>query len=245
MAQILWEKRENEQAFKQKREKQKESGFHHIDRDLTKRERRNYPFAIIMTHAVHGEVIVPDLLRCPLRKVSYLDLIPKILAANPSKDLKTPVLHELWDAILSKVYDYEYDWREDKKHEVGFPSVALARQLTSYSPLIQAQSAASNNHLNPFADSSRSKKRKHSDVEQPSVETEAPLAKKKAPPSSLNAHNPPKKHSALEHRHFSLALRPRPQQSNEIPEPMHIEQSQQGITQLQNDRSLDPRPEDG
>ena len=47
-------------------------------------------------------------------------LVRKILLANPCKKLELSVLHELWDAILNKVYGYEYKWREEKKLEVGF-----------------------------------------------------------------------------------------------------------------------------
>ena len=105
--------------MKRKRAKQKESGFHVVDRNLTEVERNKHPFAVIMTHAVHGEVIVPDIELCSLRKISYLDLVRKVLAANPTMDLDIFMLNELWDAILIKVYDYEYDWREDKKNEVS------------------------------------------------------------------------------------------------------------------------------
>lgn len=62
---------------------------------------------------------MPDIVLRPLHRVSFLDLVRKILAANPTKTLDLFVLYDLWDAILTKVYDYEYDWREDKKHEVG------------------------------------------------------------------------------------------------------------------------------
>ena len=72
-----------------------------------------------MTHAVHGDVIVPDIALYSLHRISYLDLVRKVLAANPTKDLDLFTLNELWDAILSKVYDYEYDWREGKKNEVS------------------------------------------------------------------------------------------------------------------------------
>lgn len=104
-----------------------ESGFHLITRDRTQREQKEYASAAIMTHAVHGDVIVPDVVLYPLRKISYLDLVPKILEANPTKDLDHSVTHELWDAILTKIYDYEYDWREAKKHEVVLQSMVLAR----------------------------------------------------------------------------------------------------------------------
>ena len=76
-----------------------------------------------MTHALHGEVIVPEILNRPLHRIAYLDLVRKILVANPAKILDLFVLHDLWDAILSKVYDYEFDWREDKKAEVGSPGI--------------------------------------------------------------------------------------------------------------------------
>lgn len=90
-----------------------------IDRKFTEEERKEHKFAIIMTHAVHGDVIVPDIALYSLHRISYLDLVRKVLAANPTKDLDLFILKELWDAILSKVYDYEYDWREDKKNEVS------------------------------------------------------------------------------------------------------------------------------
>ena len=120
------------EAFKRKRAKQMQSGFHLIDRELTERERRENPFAAIMTHVVHGDVIVPDILRYPLDKISYPDLMPKIVTANPSKEFDLFVLYDLWDDILSKVYDYEYDWREEKKRDVSLPQRPLSRLTLNF-----------------------------------------------------------------------------------------------------------------
>lgn len=114
----LWEKRADADAFKRKRAKQTESGFHIISREPTKDELKEYPFGIIMTHSVHGDVVVPDIALLPLCRLSYLDLTRKILVANPTKDLDMFILCELWEAILTKIYDYEYDWRATKKFEV-------------------------------------------------------------------------------------------------------------------------------
>ena len=119
LIQKFWDKRIDDEAFKQKRAKQRESSFHVIDRKFTEEERKEHKFAIIMTHAVHGDVVVPDIALYSLHRISYLDLVRKVLAANPTKNLDLFILNELWDAILSKVYDYEYDWREDKKNEVS------------------------------------------------------------------------------------------------------------------------------
>lgn len=76
-----------------------------------------------MTHETHGDLIIPGILIRPLNRISYLDLVRKILMANPTKDLDHSVLHELWNAIITKIYDYEYDWREQKKLEVSAQSV--------------------------------------------------------------------------------------------------------------------------
>ena len=70
-----------------------------------------------MTHETHEDLIIPDVLLRPLRRISYLDLVRKILIANLTKEFDLSVFQELWDAILTKVYDYEYDWREQKKLE--------------------------------------------------------------------------------------------------------------------------------
>lgn len=82
-----------------------------------------------MTHAVHGDVIVPDVVLRPLHRISYLDLVRKVLAANPTKDLDMFILCELWDALLTKVYYYEFNWRELKKVEVRFPSCSLTKSI--------------------------------------------------------------------------------------------------------------------
>ena len=120
---MLWERRANEEAFKKKRVEQRESGFHVISRKRTRAEAKNHTYAVIMTHLIHKDIIVPDILLRPLHRISYLDLVRKILVANPTKMLELSVLHELWDAILNKVYDYEYKCREDKKLEVGLPLI--------------------------------------------------------------------------------------------------------------------------
>lgn len=62
--------------------KQMESGLHLTTRDRTQHERKEYESAAIMTHAIHGDVIVPDVVLYPLRRISYLSLVPKILEAN-------------------------------------------------------------------------------------------------------------------------------------------------------------------
>ncbi|KAF6221868.1 hypothetical protein HO133_001836 [Letharia lupina] len=167
----LWEKRADEEAFRLKRAKQMESGFHHIDRNLTNHERKEHPFAVILTHAVHGDVIVPDIVLRPLHRVSFLHLVRKILAANPTKTLDLFVLYDLWDAILTKVYDYEYDWREDKKHE--------------------GRTASYHEYIDIVSDTAQSKKRKHSQVEEDSDDSDAPLAKTKQAKSSAKAAKAP------------------------------------------------------
>lgn len=111
------------------------SGFHIITRKPTALERKEHPWDIIMTHAVHGDIYVPGIVRLPLRKVKYIDLLEKILDANPTKNLTRRDLVELWAAIFEKVYDYENRWRECKRYEVsciraivshGCPSLTLA-----------------------------------------------------------------------------------------------------------------------
>ena len=72
-----------------------------------------------MTHATHGDVIVPDIINRPLHRISYFELVGKTLEANPTKDLSRRVLQELWEAIVTKIYDYEYGWRKNKSTEVG------------------------------------------------------------------------------------------------------------------------------
>ena len=225
-----------------------ESGFHSISRDRTKYERKKYASAAIMTHAVHGDVIVPDVVLYPLYKISYLDLVPMILAANPTKRLQPSVTLELWDAIITKIYDYEYDWRKAKKHEVGLQRVALIRQVSAYSPFVQAKSATIDELFQGFADHVRSKKRKHSEVEDDSMETEPPLAEKKVRPASSASSNvnktPIRKHSLSGYQYSALSIRCRSEQLDVKSEPMHIEQSQHGNAEPQ-DPSLDQPPEDG
>lgn len=84
-----------------------------------------------MTHAVYGDVILPDVVLRPLHRISYLDLVRKVLATNPTKDLDMFILCELWDALLTKVYDYEFNWRELKKVEVGFIYFSLTKIIQS------------------------------------------------------------------------------------------------------------------
>lgn len=127
LIETLWEKRADEEAFRQKRAKQSESGFHTINRKPTETERKDHLYAAVMTHNLHGDVIIPDILLRPLHRISYLDLIRKIMTANPTKDLDLFVLYDLWEDILTKVYDYEYSWRDDKKDEVGPPECPLTR----------------------------------------------------------------------------------------------------------------------
>lgn len=72
-----------------------ESSFHVINCNLTERERKEFPSAVVMAKAVHGDVIVPDIVLRPLHRISFLVLVRKILVANPSKDLDIFVLYEL------------------------------------------------------------------------------------------------------------------------------------------------------
>ena len=116
---MFWEKRSDEKAYRKRRAEQSESGFHIITRKPTELERKEHPWGIIMRHAVHGDIIVPEILRLPLHRISFLDLVDKILDANPTKNLSRRVLVELWLAILAKVYDFEYKWRKIKRFEVG------------------------------------------------------------------------------------------------------------------------------
>ena len=88
-------------------------------------EYKKYPFAVIMTHTLHGDVNVPNILRLPLHRIKFLDLMRSILTANPTKDLTMHVLRELWGAVLTKVYDYEFGWRKDKKNEVCLRNCSL------------------------------------------------------------------------------------------------------------------------
>lgn len=130
-----------------------------------------------MTHALHGEVIVPDILNRPLHRIVFLDLVRKILIVNPAKNLDLSVLRDLWDAILSKVYDYEFDWREDKKAEVGSPGVLCRRKPTSCLTLVQGKTADIHEYLEIVADVTRPEKRKHSEIEEVSDDSEVPLVK--------------------------------------------------------------------
>ena len=139
LIETLWEKRVDEEAFRHKRAKQSESGFHTIKRKPTERERKKHLYAAIMTHTLHGDVIVPDILLRPLNKISYLDLIHKILTANPTKNLDLFVLYDLWEAILTKIYDYEYNWREDKKDEVGLSECPFSKTVNPLLTLIAGQ----------------------------------------------------------------------------------------------------------
>ena len=131
LIEVLWEKRTDEKAFRQRRAIQSESGFHVITRKPTVLERKEHPWAIIMTHAVHGDIIVPDIVRPPLRRIKYLDLVQKILEANPTKDLSRRDLVELWAAIFEKVYDFEHRWRECKRFVVGCIRAILSHGYSS------------------------------------------------------------------------------------------------------------------
>lgn len=94
-------------------------------------KRKEHPWGIIMTHAVHGDIVVLDILRLPLRRIKYIDMLVKILDANPTKDLSRRVLVELWAAIFEKVYDFEHQWREQKRYEVSCIRAILTRGCLS------------------------------------------------------------------------------------------------------------------
>ena len=69
-----------------------------------------------------GEITVPSIQLIPLHQLSYSKIVGKITDANPTKALSRFVLQEIWEAILTNVYAYEYEWREEKKTEVGLSS---------------------------------------------------------------------------------------------------------------------------
>lgn len=115
---MFWEKRIDEKSYRDRRAWQSESGFHVITRKLTAVERKEHPWDLFMTHPLHGDIIVPGVLRLPLRKIRYLDIVEKILEANAAKRLSLRVLKELWVAIVEKVYDFEHDWLKVKRFEV-------------------------------------------------------------------------------------------------------------------------------
>ena len=87
------------------------------------------------------------------------------------------MLRDLWDAILSKVYDDEFDWSEDKKAEVGSPDVLCRRKPIIFSTLVQGKTADIHEHLKIVADVTRPEKRKGSEIEEISDDYEFPLAK--------------------------------------------------------------------
>ncbi|CAD6574775.1 MAG: hypothetical protein ASARMPRED_006903 [Alectoria sarmentosa] len=177
----FWEKRADEEAFKKKRAEQRESGFHAITRDRTAAECKQYQYAAIMTHATHGDVIVPDIINRPLHRISYFELVGKTLEANPTKDLSRRVLQELWEAIVTKIYDYEYGWRKNKSTEY----------LSTYRQDVQ-------NLID-------SKKRKHSEVEegpglsgvpQPTKKVKVPFEATPVVGDSISSRAPPSMISA-------------------------------------------------
>lgn len=133
--------------------------------------------------------------------------------------------------------------KRTKNHEVGIPSVALARQVIRDA---RPGSATSDDHLKlPYLRIvTRWKKRKHSDVENDPVVENRGSARQETSPS----HPPqtPKKQLNLTNIRISTwAIRSRTEQGNDKhrrANAMQIEQSQWGNA---NDRPLDPRLEDG
>lgn len=98
--------------------------FHQSDRKLSEAERKTSRWAIIMTSAVTGNIIVPDLNLLPLHRISYVALAKEILIANPKKKLQKHEMDSLWNGIMSTIYDFEATLWDRKRHEV-MVSIAL------------------------------------------------------------------------------------------------------------------------
>lgn len=103
--------------------------FYQSRRNLSEAERKTNKWAVIMTSAVTGDIIVPDIRLLPLRRISYFDIARKVLAANPKKKLQKHEIEDLWDGIMRTVYDFEAKLWNQKKNDVMFSMVIIRHRL--------------------------------------------------------------------------------------------------------------------
>ena len=92
--------------------------FYQSRRNLSEAEHKTNRWAVIMTSAVTGDIIVPDIRVFPLCKVSYREIARKVLLANPGKKLQKHEMEDLWDGIMCTVFDFEATLWDRKKYEV-------------------------------------------------------------------------------------------------------------------------------
>ena len=64
-------------------------------------------WAIIMTSAVTGDIIVPDIFISPLHRISYVALAKDVLIAYPTKKLQKHEMEDLWNDNIYIIYDFK------------------------------------------------------------------------------------------------------------------------------------------
>lgn len=96
----------------------KQSVFYRSHRNLSEAEHKTNKWAVVMTTAVTGDIIVPDVRLLPLHRISYPETARKVLAANPKKKLQKHEMEDLWDGIMYHVFNFEVTLWKQKKNEV-------------------------------------------------------------------------------------------------------------------------------
>ena len=111
----FWATRQlNEDWQNRKREQMRGTGFCIVNRGLSKAEKKGFPWAIVMQDA-DGELLVPDVFLTPIDEINFVDFAVKELVANPCKPLDLARIMDLFSAVITKIYDYEYKSARDMK----------------------------------------------------------------------------------------------------------------------------------
>ena len=107
MFEDFWQKRNNVEGYRAKRERQRSTGagFWPFPRRLSRKERDRDRGTMIIG-SPDWEYIIPELNLTALDHIDFLALAKRIMKANPQKSLTVEMMRDIWRMLMNDVYDF-------------------------------------------------------------------------------------------------------------------------------------------